>query len=140
MKDHIEYIEKQIKIHEDELSRLRMALSILTGKTPELDKSKDNKRVQSGHFGKDKTVKEIILDALEDGVPKTKTEFLELVRHYKGSNYKSETLSPQVSGMVGKLIEKHVMPNNPIATKYWYGKIDWFINGKLKSEYEARIK
>jgi hypothetical protein len=137
MKEHIEYIEKQIVIHEDELSRLRNALTVLKGLSSESTKGTDlnKKQLESG-----KTLREIIMETLEEGIPKTKSDFLEAVRRYKGADYKSASLSPHVSSMVGKLIEKEVFHNNPIATKYYYGKIDWFNGDQLKSEYKNKIQ
>ena len=57
-----------------------------------------------------------------------------------GTNYDKAKFSPKLSSAIPKQIKKHVIPENPIETRNYYGLPQWFTGDSLKPEYIEKIK
>jgi hypothetical protein len=87
------------------------------------------------------TFKSAILKLFEDGMPKSTRQLL--VAYNESSNRKLEfrSFSGRFSILVNKgFIKKHQIKNNPLETRFYYGKPEWFDGNKLKNEYLDKIR
>lgn len=132
----IDTIKEQIAFHKAELQRLERLL----GEVMKLPLPKEVKEASLIHQPR-KTLEDTVLEILSDGIPRTSRE---LLNEYTKKTEKEMAMPFFSARLVGlqnkKSIEKQAFPENPIQTRNYYGKHEWFVKGKLKPEYLAKIK
>ncbi len=134
VKDSERY-EKLIAENKDTIDSLNKSIIALGGTIR--TSSNGNKKAIFGITFKDR-----VLKILEDGRPRTSRQlYNEYLKVVGETNIKKfYDFSGRFSNILKSTgIKKHIILENPISKRYFYGKADWFEGNKLKRSYIDKI-
>lgn len=142
-----EAIKAKLKYHRDEMTKHKCQVdkySAIVEQLCQQDESRPIKKkvtVINNDINDHLPFKDAVLLALSDGIPKTTRELLDLYLKIPGKTIAMTDFSSRLISMrKSTLISTHTFPNNPILTRSYHGKPEWFNGDQLKNEYLKKIK
>ena len=138
-------LQERILYHENKAEAYKRALSALKGELGTITVLNGGSVVGDESVSvkakSKKTRREIILDVLSEGVPKTSRELLDAYNDISGKNNKFQNFSGALSTIVknSNKIKKYEIQGAPNDRRFFYCLKDWFTGNELKEEYLNRI-
>ena len=134
----IEALKEKIAFHKAEMDKYSNALIVIMELTEE--KTQHEYKNVTPAFPPN-SFASIILDMFNDEVPKTSRQLMDMYNKAFGKRINLQDFSGRLGPLQRKgIITKHTFPNNPTASKYYYGLPEWFNGNGLRQEYLDRIK
>lgn len=129
----LDAIEKKVLFHQKEAEKYRKMIDAYRGATLQEDTGKIH--IQGSYAKKtairrngSMTFEQSNLTILSDGTARTSRQLFDAFREMTGKEIGFSSFSSQLSTLMSKKdsIKKHVIPENPVDNRYYYGPKDWF--------------